>query len=242
MSAAVSRQGRLAGESSSKGKGKAKAKFITHPVQMSDSFMGLSIKYDVTVAEIRKANNLSTFSNLNSLFEVKIPVNISNKALRTKPRAESEAPGCGGASIDGDGAAAAVEAPAKPKSRFDFLNKVDHEMARLKVDSELVKSAQSASVTLSKDQSDPDGLLLCQSLMSTTVGRERAGVQARDKIQSILVGGGRPRDRGVVDDDDKSIRSDIDASPNSSIDLVLDSYCDETSENDLSRDLDVYDL
>lgn len=131
--------------------------------------------------------------------------------------------------------------PAKPKSRFDFLNKVDHEMARLKVDAELAKSAQSASVTLSKDQSDPDGLL-CQSLMSTTVGRELAGVQARDKIQSILVGGGRPRDRGVGDDDDKSIRSDIDASPNSSIDLVLDSYCDETSENDLSRDLDVYDL
>lgn len=241
MSAAVSRQGRSDDGPSSKGKGKGKAKFITHPVQMSDSFMGLSIKYDVTVAEIRKANNLSTFSSLNSLFEVKIPVNASNKALRTKTRAEAEAPGCGEASIDGDGAAAAVQAPAKPKSRFDFLNKVDHQMARLKVDAELAKSAQSASVTLSKDQSDPDGLL-CQSLMSTTGGRELAGVQARDKIQSILVGGGRPRDRGVGDDDVQSIRSDVDASPNSSIDLVLDSYSDETSENDLSRDLDVYDL
>ena len=183
------------------------------------------------------------------------------------------------------------------RSRFDFLNKVDHQMARLKVDADFARSAQSTSVTLSKDQSDPDGLL-CTNLMSTTVGRELAGGRARDKIQAILVGG-RSRDRGVGDDDVQSIRSDTDvrqlrhhlgrfltpfpalyhptraacnmlllsahadrgmtgadwclqsdvlpdaclqASPNSTIDLVLDSYGDEASENDLSRDLDVYDL
>lgn len=238
MSAAVSRQGLSTDGSSSKGKGKAK--FITHEVQMSDSFVGISIKYDVTVAEIRKANNLSTFSSLNSLFEINIPVNASNKALRTKTRAEAEAPGCAEPSADGDGAAAAVDVPAKPRSRFDFLNKVDHQMAQLKVDADFARSAQSTSVTLSKDQSDPDGLL-CTNLMSTTVGRELAGGRARDKIQAILVGG-RSRDRGVGDDDVQSIRSDTDASPNSTIDLVLDSYGDEASENDLSRDLDVYDL
>lgn len=225
------------------GKCKKKARFITHHVAMSDTFMGLSIRYDVTVAEIRKANNLSSFSSLNWLFEVKIPANDANKALRKQMKRQQEVPGAA-SDEDADGAAAAVEASAPPKSFMSFLNKVDQTMAKLKVDSELGLSGTSTPVAFGAGEQMEDDGMLCRGTMATHAGTELAELRVRDKIQAILMGGNpnrRVKEQGTTADDDvQSMRSDMEQSPNSS--LPLDSYTSDDGENDLFADIDVYDL
>lgn len=102
------------------------------------TFRGLAIKYDVTAAELRAANELGPFADdadLATMSVVRIPINAENPAavatLRVDDGAAKTDPEL---ADDDDGGQPSFRseipaAAAAPKSKFDFFNKVDARMA-----------------------------------------------------------------------------------------------------------------
>lgn len=198
-------------------------KFIIHMVSASDTWQSLEIKYGVPVDEIRAANKVSRFSSIKSLFDVKIPVAKDNKSLKKMARNSLE-------QVQQDN----EEERPRSKSCNDFFSKIDSQMAKLKVSAEAVVASTEA---LDKLDGGERSTLLNQSLMTTKHGALMAENRAQDRIEAILTGA-KPKQMPVVKDEDVTSNK----SEATSVNVSLDSSTENDQENDLFRDLDLYNL
>eukprot|EP00040_Diaphanoeca_grandis_P010757 m.55116 g.55116 ORF g.55116 m.55116 type:complete len:301 (+) comp22024_c0_seq2:455-1357(+) len=235
-----------------KGKeGKATSSFILHQVSMSDTFMGLAIRYEISADEIRKANGLMSGTQLCSLFEIKIPVHAKNGDDEAAASVKSKSESTKLKKKKVQNTATSVEdwlaeqvndreeedrkPPApnpndmNPKCK-SFFDKFDSKMSELKTT--LGKTMRSPT----KNQSQASGVynnnnvepqLLNGALMSTTKGREIAEDRALSQIERILC---------LDDDEITSMREDYYVPPKKRTEEEAD------NENDLNRDVDVYAL
>jgi len=218
--------------------------FVMHPVSMSDTFMSLSIKYDVTADQIRKANKLSAGTRLCSLFEIKIPQTDSTNdkdeaATVVRPSASSKTPKKTSASASmEEWLADQVKDVVKPETSDtksaetkmgnkykSFFDRVDSRMIKFK---ETANSHQTNTATARGDLYTEPVDLLNGALMSTTQGREIAEDRALSQIERIL----------CMDEDALTRRP----TPQPKVESTIRKPVVEPEENDLSRDLDVYGL
>ena len=114
-----------------------------HPTDRIATFRGLAIKYDVTAAELRAANELGPFADdadLAAISLIRIPINAQNASAIEKLGLELVADDGGSTKSDpeladeddGGQSLRSSAAPAAPKAKFDFFNKVDARIATLR--------------------------------------------------------------------------------------------------------------
>lgn len=218
--------------------------YIVHDVKMSDTLAGLSLKYGVPIEDIRKANNLSKHSGISALFEVRIPQKGSESRYTDRQQTYNDEGGVAKEELNKQSSKGILrDVPSPPStskgSPIEFLKRIDKRMNLLKeqrAKGELRDDTHSFSSDMSAFKTTQKSFgLIRPNLMTTSHGRVHAEVKARDEIQAILVGARQsPKiSRSANETDSKPPRSELDKSFSTS---------DTSHENDLTRDLDVFDL